>query len=1404
MRKKQKKLITNSCSLLLAAVLAAAFASGAQAAPQMNDYCSVPSYVVQNVSPNIMILLDNSGSFYNYAYRDTGNDCSSSASPCTQFNPSTSYYGYFDSNAWYQYSSSRFIPDPANPVNPTIGSSITNPNSSSDWDGNFLNWLTMREMDVSRKALTGGLCDGGKGCGKNGGTDGSGYDRLVGLGLDSTIRGAWKQVSEPGDYTPYSSSNTRFQSVVTSSYGQFIVQQNNGNGWGNVQTFGVKVRVPVGVEGVLQKVVGARARVGLATFGSPWNEPPNGNGNGDGAQVVVNVSGQSLSSIINQINNTQPTSNTPLAEALFEVAGYFGQVSNYFNQLPSPGPGPNFTGGKYSVNSNDDPYNYGSGGQTQYPKCSQNFVLLVTDGEPCEDGEIPSSILSYAAQRSPFICTNTGDLSNGTLTGSCPAVCSDGSAPAGGICPAGTILYPAEPSFESCSAGNTAAGLESVALWMHDGNPAGVGGTADDMRQDQPNNPGGINSISLYTVFAFGHGYSSTLLKYASINGGFVDNNGDYKPTPGDEQEWSTNGSGEPDNYFEASDGQDIENALTNALSAMLKRVSSGTAASVLASGQGSGANLVQAVFYPRRSFMNDVIDWTGSMQNLWYYIDPFFKNSSILEDTDQDKTLTLTDDDIAQLYFDQSKGRTMADRFLSKSDGTEGAEVTPPIYFEQLMDLWEAGLQLWSQDPSSRTIYTNVPGQNSASDNMMAFGTGINNTTAATLDPYLGTTGITNGATSVIQWTEGYDLPGYDPDNDGIDDYRDRTVSIIVNGGANENTNVWKLGDILNSTPRIVASVPLSNYDSVYNDTTYSQYINSSAYTSRGTVYVGGNDGMLHAFKLGTLTLLNDGNTKAQLTGSNLGVERWAFIPENVLPYLKYIADPNYCHIYSVDLTPYVFDASIGEPSDCTASNYWNCTREESSWRTILIGGMRQGGATSSSTSCCSTSNSTNCSDCVTTPVSVGGSPVGYSSYFALDVTDENNPRLLWEFTNPNLGFATSGPAIVRIDATTGTSPNFSPDVSKNGRWFVVFGSGPTGPMETTNHQMLGHSDQDLEYFVLDLATGQLVKTIDTGIQNAFSGDLFNATNDSGLLNGLPNYQDDSLYAGYVRDDGSKTWEQGGVERIVTAGANAKAYVDAQGNPDPTQWTYGQVIDGIGPVTASVARLQDNNTNKLWLYFGTGRYFYSDASLTPQVDDLSGQSSIFGVPDPCYQGNVTLFASSCPAPYIGTSSLGQVSTTSTAGTTNPNGWYINLDPAGNYTYPETVGDPSNNDTVNLTDTYGAERVITDPDSTVTGAVYFTTYKPYNEQCGVGGKSFLWVVNYSNGAALTGAMAPLGNALLQVSTGSIQQINLSTSLTSAGGRKTSAFEGMPPTAAGLSLLTSPPPVERLLHVREEK
>ena len=132
-------------------------------------------------------------------------------------------------------------------------------------------------------------------------------------------------------------------------------------------------------------------------------------------------------------------------------------------------------------------------------------------------------------------------------------------------------------------------------------------------------------------------------------------------------------------------------------------------------------------------------------------------------------------------------------------------------------------------------------------------------------------------------------------------------------------DNNVWKLGDIVNSTPRIVASVPLNKYDTVYNDTTYKSFIDNTAYKNRGMVFTGGNDGMLHAFKLGKLELSGGWKTgqrkpEGPISAGRLsGTSRGHSSRRTPFRTLNTSKDPDYCHLYYTDLAPYVFDASIG-----------------------------------------------------------------------------------------------------------------------------------------------------------------------------------------------------------------------------------------------------------------------------------------------------------------------------------------------------------------------------------------------------------------------------------------------------------------------------------------------------------
>jgi type IV pilus assembly protein PilY1 len=814
--------------------------------------------------------------------------------------------------------------------------------------------------------------------------------------------------------------------------------------------------------------------------------------------------------------------------------------------------------------------------------------------------------------------------------------------------------------------------------------------------------------------------------------------------------------------YYEVTDPAYLRETLIQAFQDIIKRAAAGTAASVLASGEGSGANLIQAVFYPRRKVGDVEVAWTGRLTNFWFYNDPFFNESSIYEDNASTKVLDLSDDNKITLFFDIANEKTMAHRY--PPSGT-----LDDVPFEDLTSLWEAGVLLWQKDVAARKIWTSIDGTWTSFETAEVVdiydSLGLPATDGADADAFADGDFDHDGdvdsddANMVIQYTRGVD---YDPVT--YPWMRSRTVSIDIDkSGAIDagETNVWKLGDILNSTPKIASWIRLNTYDEIYSDTSYKNFLTlpGNGYTDRGMVFAGGNDGMLHAFKLGKMVLLSSATQKAELTGGTLGDEKWAFMPQNVLPYLKYLPRTDYCHIYTVDLTPYVFDASIGTGlADISGNVMPDCSVPANcAWRTILVGGMRFGGACK---------NACADSDCIQTPQA----NLGYSTYFALDVTDSlaypddplgHPPVLLWEFSNEDLGLTTTGPAVVRVG-----------DKATNGKWFVVVGSGPTGPISKTDQQFLGRSNQNLRLFILDLKSGSLVRTMDTTIANAFAGSMLNGTVDADV-----NYQDDLLYIGYVKKAGDGTWTQGGVGRLQT-----------KEDTDPANWEWSTVLDNIGPVTSSVTRLINKNKGQLWMFFGSGRYYFEQLST---VDDETNQRTLFGIKDPCY--TTSGLNANCTSAFSGT--ITDVTNTSDA---DPNsiaeGWKIDLELSGNYAYLE--GNPA----ASVTRNYRAERTITDPLATSSGLVFFTTYKPYNDVCAYGGKTFIWAVRYNAGSA-PGALLK-GIALLQVSTGSIEQVNLADAFTEKGGRKTSALEGVPPTAQGLSLISTPPPVKRILHIRE--
>ncbi len=128
---------------------------GALQAQTMDQYYAVPPFVSDQVAPNIVLLLDNSGSMSGLAC-DLSNpadgDCSDAGD--RPFTNTFRFSGYFDPLLCYTYDNGadkRFEPA-------TVKAALATACPNTEWDGNFLNFATFRRFDALKKSMIGGDC----------------------------------------------------------------------------------------------------------------------------------------------------------------------------------------------------------------------------------------------------------------------------------------------------------------------------------------------------------------------------------------------------------------------------------------------------------------------------------------------------------------------------------------------------------------------------------------------------------------------------------------------------------------------------------------------------------------------------------------------------------------------------------------------------------------------------------------------------------------------------------------------------------------------------------------------------------------------------------------------------------------------------------------------------------------------------------------------------------------------------------------------------------------------------------------------------------------------------------------------------------------------------------------------
>lgn len=318
-------------------------------------------------------------------------------------------------------------------------------------------------------------------------------------------------------------------------------------------------------------------------------------------------------------------------------------------------------------------------------------------------------------------------------------------------------------------------------------------------------------------------------------------------------------------------------------------------------------------------------------------------------------------------------------------------------------------------------------------------------------------------------------------------------------------------LGDIVNSSPAYVGAWDFRYSRLPVGGDSYRDYVETKK-TKIPRIIVGSNDGMVHVFQAPTKDVV-DGEVFREL---------YAYVPGIVFPKLAKLTQPNYGstenpHQYLVDGPITVGDVYIGDK-----------------WRTIVVGTLGAGG----------------------------------KGIYALDVTDETRPEVLWELSEvdyPALGHVMGKPLIVPM---------------KNNRWAVVLGNGSESGAFSNLMIIDIESPKNSTYSYslsadagIGLSAPELLSNGVGQIEVAYAGDL------SG-----------NLWRFDLSSEDSSKWDK---QYLIF-----KA-VDKDGNVQPIH-------------AAPTLGLNPKMNNKVMVYFGAGKYFDVGDNATP----VSPQYSFYAIAD--------------------------------------------------------------------------------------------------------------------------------------------------------------------------------------------
>lgn len=838
---------------------------------------------------------------------------------------------------------------------------------------------------------------------------------------------------------------------------------------------------------VLREVICNVNQAGRVRFGLAQFRRQGGSGDPNGAYVRVPINdydapNYSLNGIGDShgghldraIDALEGETWTPLGESLFQLYTYF--MSRDGADRPRGADGLTvFPGYVYSTSTSGNYGAYTNNASQRPPDpvqydCQKNFVIVITDGEPTKDDFDTNA--------------NTGDQTNqgfGSFSQLIGNYNDDGETEIDGWACGG-----------ASASSECALYLDDIAKFMHE----------NDFRPDRP----GTQTLDVYTVGFTTSDYANDLLQRAATAGGGL--------------------------FYFSNDAEELAVAITGAVTDIVRKSQSFTAATVPATRTADGGNIYTSLFVP-----SDEPYWEGHLK--------LFQITSEGDILDANGSCALMNP--------------------TPPGECKGGQVAPSA-----VAFWDAADEIPA--PDSRDLFTSLPGSG-----RVAFDTSL--TAAALGDPGTVADDLTladlalypgNGQSTVEDLADAI-----------IQNVRGCQMGTGVGGGCVARPSL--LGDIFHSNPLVVGRPR-----SFINETSYRAFASSYA-TRDNVIYAGSNAGFLHAFHAGSW----QASATPPAYDRGTGEELFGFMPWPARQGARLLPrDSGARDYYFVDGSPAAADVWIYGSSTQVAK-----AADGSEWRTILAGGLRQGGR----------------------------------AYYALDVTDPSAagyPGYLWEFPaedasaakRDEIGETWGTPVITKVEVEIGGVPYE--------RWVAIVTGGyhPTGdPNDALNYDPNATTGRGI--YLIDVTNGQVLgeKKFDAGASDGREEMRFAMPSTPSVFDIDHDGYADVIYVG---DLGGNVWKW--VIKYDPLAGNA--LLDAVNNAaDVSQpgtkfrrWFAAQA-DATSPLGVSLGGVTYYKSiffspagafaqNRFWLAFGTGER--AQLSRTHDASSTAENNRFYSVKD--------------------------------------------------------------------------------------------------------------------------------------------------------------------------------------------